>query len=254
MQQLGPLLRALSALGTKGDAKASKDISEKMTRLMDGTMSIGCNPGKSLKATLTPGVVMAQTILTDEDIQTDPDNARVDAAQELGDAVAEKIDTDLLGQVADFADKGSAGASLTIAICAAAISVLRNAKAPNPIYFVLHPYGWHDIWVELGQPASNKAFLGDLANQAMRSFYVGGWLAAAWFISANISIDASADAVSGVFNPQALGFDTREAPVLEPERDASRKVWELNYSAGYATEAIRTEYGRKLTHDATEPS
>ena len=210
--------------------------------------------GKTLKATLTPGVVMAQTILTDEDIATDPDNARVDASQELGDAVAEKIDTDLVGQFTDFAEKAAAAASLTIAKCAAGISVLRNAKAPNPLYFVLHPYGWHDIWTELGQPAATYSFLGDLANEALKSFYVGAWMAASWFTSANISVDSSDDAISAVFNPQALGFDTRETPVLEPERDASRKVWELNMSAGYATEAIRTEYGRKLTHDATEPT
>lgn len=210
--------------------------------------------GKSLKATLTPGVIMAQTLLTDEDIQTDPDNARTDASQELGAAVSEKIDVDLLGAFSSFSDKGSAAASLSIAKCAAAISVLRNNKTPNPLYFVLQPYGWFDIWTELGQPASNKAFLGDLANEALRSFFVGSWLSANWFTSANISIDSSDDAISGVFNPQSIGFDTRESPVLEPERDASAKVWELNMSAGYATGAIRTEFGRALTHDATEPT
>lgn len=210
---------------------------------------------KQLKATLTPTVKMAQTILTDEQIDTDPDNARTDASQELGGAIATKIDVDLVTLFASFStEKAAAAASLSIAKCAAGLSVLRNNKAPNPLYFVLHPYGWHDVWVELGQPASQKAFLGDLANEALRSFFVGSWLAATWFISANISVDSEDDAVSGCFNPQSLGFDTRQDPVLEPERDASRKVIELNMSAGYAVGVIRTEYGVKLTHDATEPS
>lgn len=211
--------------------------------------------GKSLKATLTPGVVMAQALLTDEDVQTDPDNARTDAAQELGGAIATKIDVDLVTLFASLTtEKAAANAALTIAKCAAAISVLRNQLAPNPLYFVLHPYGWHDVWTELGQPASQKAFLGDLANQALNSFFVGGWLSATWFTSANIDVDASDDAVSSVFNTQSLGFDTRESPMMEPERDASRKATELNMSAGYAVGILRNEYAVKLTHDATEPT
>jgi len=210
---------------------------------------------KQLKATLTPGVVMAQSLLTDERVQTDPDNARTDCAQELGGAIGTKIDLDLVTLFASLStNKGTANAALTIAKCAAAISVLRNAKAPNPLYFVLHPYGWHDVWTELGQPASQKAFLGDMANEALRSFFVGGWLSATWFISANIAVDASDDAVSAVFNPQSMGFDSREAPTLEPERDASRKASEMNMSAGYATGILRTEYAVGLTHDATEPT
>ena len=100
--------------------------------------------GKSLKATLTPQVVMAQALLTDEDVQTDPDNARTDASQELGGAIATKIDVDLVTLFASLTtDKAAANAALTIAKCAAGVSVLRNSLAPNPIYFVLHPYGWH---------------------------------------------------------------------------------------------------------------
>lgn len=211
--------------------------------------------GLSLKATLTPEVVMAQAILTDEDRLTDPHGAAQDASQELGGAVATKIDTDLVTLFTSLTTgKGSAGAALTIANCAAAISVLRTQKAPNPLYFVLHPYGWHDIWVELGQPAATKAFLGDLANQALKDFFVGSWLNGTWFISANIAIDSGDDAVGAVFHPTSLGFDSREAPTLEPERDASAKLWEMNMSAGYAVGIIRQEFAIKLTHDATEPT
>lgn len=211
--------------------------------------------GRTSLANLTPGEVMAQVVMTDVDIETDPDNARQDAARELGGSVATKIDTDLVGEFADFTtDKGTAGTALTIAKCAAAVSVLRNSSIPNPMYFVVHPYGWHDVWTELGQPAAERALLGDLANQALRDFYVGQWLNAVWFVNANISVDGSDDAVSAVFSPQAIGFDSRKEPTLEPERDASLRAWELNIVAGYAHEAIRTGYGVKLTHDATEPT
>lgn len=211
---------------------------------------------KTNPATLTPGEVMAQVILTDQDIETDPDNAREDAAFEMGNAITTKIDTDLVGEFGNLTtDKGpGAGSSATIATFAAGVSVLRNVPAPNPIYIVLHPYHWHDVWTELGQPATNQALLGDVANEALRSFYVGDWLNAQWFTSANISVDSSDDAVSGMFNPRALGFDSRKEPMLEPERDASLRAWELNYSAGYAHGVIRDEFGVKYTADAAEPS
>ena len=111
-----------------------------------------------------------------------------------------------------------------------------------------------DIWVELGQPATNKAFLGELANRALRDFFVGSWLNMTWFVSANIEVDANDDAVSGVFNPGALAFDSRKPPTLEPERDASLRAWELNMTAGYAYGERRDSFGVAYTADATEPS
>ena len=211
---------------------------------------------KTSLATLTPGEIITQVILTDRRIDTDLDNARVDAAQEMGNAIATKIDTDLGSAFTSFTtDKGDgAGSSATIANFAAAVSVLRNNKAPMPIYAVVHPYHWHDVWIELGQPAANQALLGDVANQALRDFYVGRWVNVQWFANANIAVDASDDAVSGVFNPQAIGFDVRKAPVMEPERDASLRAWELNMSAGYGYGVIRDTFGVKFTADATEPT
>src|SRR3990167_9929498 len=163
--------------------------------------------GRSLKYTLSPTVKMAQVLLTDEDVQTDPDNAAQDAAQELGGALATKIDTDLVALFTGFGTgKAAAGSALTIANYAAAISVLRNQKSPNPLYFVLHPYGWHDVWGELGQPAANQAFLGDVANEALKAFFVGQMMAAQWFTNANITVDGSDDAIGAAFNPPALAF------------------------------------------------
>lgn len=211
---------------------------------------------KSTSATLTPSEVMAQVVLTDRRIETDPEDARRDASLELGNAVATKIDVDLVGTFSSFTTGvGTANTALTIDNIAAGISLLRNALAPNPLYVVLHPYGWHDIWDLLGTPASNLAWQGDIANEALRSFFVGRWLgASAWFTSANITVDGSDDAIGALFNPQSIAFDSRKAPLLEPERDASLRAWELNMSAGYAVGIRRDGFGVKITHDATAPS
>ena len=212
---------------------------------------------KTLKYTLTPQEKGAQFTLTDLMVMNDPDDAQQAAAFELGSGIAQKVDTDLVGLFDSFTtDKGpGAGNAATISDFAAAISVLRNNKAPvNSLSIVLHPYHWHDVWVALGQPTTNQAFLGDSANQALRDFWMGRFLAVNWYVSANISVDGSDDAVSGVFNSQALGFDSRIAPYLEFERDASLRATELNVIAGYAVGVLRQEYGVKYTADATEPS
>lgn len=211
---------------------------------------------KTSKMTITPYEVIAQTILTDQRVDTDPDGAVQDASQELGNAVSTKIDTDIGALFDSFTtDVGpGAGSAATIAKFAVAVSVLRNSKAPNPIYVVAHPFHWHDCWVELGQPAGTQAFLGDIANEAMRDFYVGRWINAMWFVNANIAVDGSDDAVSGAFNPQALAFDSRKQPTLEPERDASLRATELNMTAGYGVAVRRQEFGVGYTADASTPS
>jgi hypothetical protein len=205
---------------------------------------------------LTPDEIMVQVLLTDRRIETDPADARRDASYEMGAAISEKIDTDLVTSFADFtADKGpGAGATIAISYVAAGITKLRANKTPAPISIVLHPYQWHRIWTELGQPAANKAFLGDAANRALRDFYVSDLMNVMWYVSANIPVDASEDAVAGMFNRQAMAFDVRKAPLFEYERDASKRAWELNLSAGYAQGVWRDSFGIKLTSDCAEPS
>lgn len=210
---------------------------------------------KTQQAALVPKTAIAQAILTDERLATDPEGAANDGAMEMGMALAKKIDTDLCALFSGFStDKGTAGSALTIKRCAAAVSVLRNSSAPNPLSFVLHPYGWQDVWNELGQPTANQAFLGDVANEAMRDYFVGDFLGAAWFTDANIAVDGSDDAVSAVFHRDALALDTRRGINIEPERDASLRATELNATVWYAVGERRDSFGVALTHDATEPT
>lgn len=250
------LVRTFSATGFMVRKFATRPVVTAQEKAEGVDFANPTTMGRTLLATLTPATVMAQALLTDEDRDTDPDSAINDAAQEMGGAIATKIDVDLCADFANFTtDVGpGAGQTATIAKAAVAVSILRNNIAPNPIYSVWHPYHWHDLWVELGQPATTKAFLGDVANQALKDFYVGNWINVQHFVNANIDVDGSDDAVSGIFNQNALGFDSRQAPMLEPERDASRKATELNMSAAYAHGVIRNVYGVKYTADATTPT
>lgn len=214
--------------------------------------------GKTLVGTLTPQERMIQAVITDIEIMNDPDNTVADASQEMGAGMAAKVDTDLLGVFSSFStDIGSAGSAATISKIAAGISILqtRQALQDGVINVVLHPYAWHDIWVLLGQPVVSQAFLGDLANQALKDYFVGSWLNARWFTSANISVDGSDDVINGIFTQSSIAFDSRIAPYMENERDASLRATEMNFVSAYAVGlGKRPTFGVKYTTDASVPS
>jgi len=212
---------------------------------------------KSAGATLTPGEIIAQALLTDQHIESDQEDATRTVSIELGGAIATKIDVDVLSDFSSLTAEAGPGAGNALNysyLAAAYVLASTAAKSAGPFYAVLHPYQWHDIWVELGRPAATYDFLGDVANEAMRSYAVGNWVGMTWFTSANITIDASDDAVGAVFHREALALDTRRAPRLEAERDASLRATELNMTAGYAHGVRRSTYGRYITSDATTPA
>lgn len=210
--------------------------------------------GKSSLATLTPIEIGAQVILTDREMDTDPQSARANAARELGGAISDKIETDLVTLFSSFSTNavGTAGSSFYLHQVASIIAKLRNQKARGPFNVVLHPYHWYDVWVEIGKP-STSVVASNAANAAMSDYFVANLVNAQFYQHSLIPVDGSDDAVSGVFNREALALDTRRAPRLEPERDASARAWELNITAGYAKGVRRDAFGGKITADATAP-
>lgn len=209
---------------------------------------------KTEQMSITPKTEMVQVVLTDERMATDPEGALADAAREMGAALAAKIDQDVFTQVDDFTtDVGTAGSALSIGRCAAALAILQNNHVPMPINAVVHPYGWFDLWTELGQPVATKTFLGDVANQAMKDYSVGNFIGVQWYTSSNVET-ASTNAYSGMWHREAIALDTRQVPTLEPQRDASLKGTELNLSASYGVDVRRPTYGIQLTHDITTPT
>lgn len=211
---------------------------------------------KTLVNTLTPSKAMSQFILTDEMIETDDiDNIQSAAANELGMGIAAKVDVDLLGNFSNFsAGKGAAGSAMTLGYVAAAISKLVANHAEGAINVVIHPFQWHRIWTGLGNPIANQTFQGEIANEALRQYFVGRFLNADWFSTGNISVNASDDAYGAAFTRDALGLDIRKPFYVENERDASRAATEMNGVMGYAHGEVRDEFGCYILSDASEPT
>ena len=95
----------------------------------------------------------------------------------------------------------------------------------------------------------------DFQDEIMRKFYVANVAGLdGIFVSANVETSGGTGAYGAVFNPNAIGFDVRSGITLEPERDASKRAWELNMTALYATGAIRPLWGVQILHDITAPT
>lgn len=206
-------------------------------------------------STLTPSEVGAQYLITDQRAESDPFGVQQAAAVELGQAIATKIETDLVGDFGSFTGGtvGAAGSAMTWGRFFAAAAQLRAQKAPGPVYAVLHPYHWHDLASEASIAGTNFN-APQFGDEVMRNRFVGMAAGVMIFESANIPVDGSDDAISGLFTPMALALDVRRAPRIEDERDASRRATELNLSAVYAHGVWRPKFGVKMIADASIPT
>lgn len=208
-------------------------------------------------ATLTPAEAGGQYFLTDTRVESDPFAVRNDASQDMGLAMATKIETDLLGVIPSFTGGtiGTAGSTMTWAYLFAMEAVLRAKKAPYPYFTVLHPYQWYPL-AKAASVASSSATNAapSLLEEVNNMFFVKQVGGVFVFVSSNLTIDSNDDAKPGMWSRDAIALDIRRQPRIEPERDASRRGWELNLSTIYAKGVWRPTFGVQGIFDCTAPT
>lgn len=205
--------------------------------------------------TLTPAEAGAQFLITDTRVESDPFGVRSDAAMELGMAMASKIEMDLLSNFSSLTGGtiSLAGTTLTWGHFYAFLSRLRAQFAPGPYHFVCHPYQWHRLGsaVAPGATVTNSPAIQD---SILGNFYVGSVSGVNIYTSANLTPDGGDDAYCAMFATPAIALDIRRTVRVEPERDASRRGWELNLSTLYAHGVWRPKFGIQGLFDAAVPS
>lgn len=208
----------------------------------------------SQDTTLTPTEAGGQFFVTDTRLETDPFAVRQDAALELGMATAQKIETDLLSTFSSLTGGtvGTSGSAFTWSYFYAMLSRLRAQNAPFPYTLVLHPYQWHPLGkaVAPGATVTNSPAIQDAV---LRQFYVGSVSGVDIFTSANLPL-SSTDAKPAMFSRAAIALDVRRAPRMEPERDSSRRGWELNMTTIYAAGVWRRKFGIQGIFDCQAPT
>lgn len=207
-------------------------------------------------STLTPAEYGAQFFLTDQRLESDPEGYRADAALELGTAMGEAINTALLGNFSSLTGGtvGVAGTAITWGHFFAMRSQLKAQKAPGPYVCVMHDYQWHVLAKAASLAASTQPVPSWLTDTVLMNWYTATVAGVSIFTTSDISIDTGVDAYCAVFSPAALALDTRRAPRIEPERDASRRGWELNLSCVYAHGVWRPKFGVQGIFDAAAPT
>ena len=203
--------------------------------------------------TLTVSTVAIRTLLTDLARTSAASNVVADLGRLFGEAIAKKIDQDLLALFSGFSN-GVAGAStaLSAAVVAQAVAKLRANSVPgDALAAVVHPYVAYDLKKDLTNTFANPN-AGIIQNEAMSQGYVGMLFGVPVFESANIADTGTAgDYVGAVFHRDALGLALVGDISIETQRRASFLGDDIVASAHYGVGELYDTYGVKITSDSS---
>ena len=198
---------------------------------------------------ITVAEVGAQVVLTDLAAMGSGNPAQ-ELGTVLGNAIATKMDVDLLALFDGFSTSiGAAAQEITVADLFKAAATLRNAKAQGDIFAVVHPFHAYQLKANLTNTFANPNG-GDAQNTAMANSYVGTIAGVDIYESANIVIDSNDDAKGAVFSREALAIAMKRDFQIETQRDASLRAFELNATAIYGVGELDDTYGVEMFFDA----
>ena len=197
-------------------------------------------------ATITVGEKGIMATLTDMARNTASRNVGADLGRLFGEAIAKKVDTDLVALFSDFAsgnDLGSAGTELTADLLFKAQAILRSGGVPAPYSAVFHPKALFNLKKTLTQAgyAGTATAISDLGNDVLRNGYIGTVAGIDVYEDANFTINAYDDISGGVFHSSSIGLAMKQEFKIEAQRDASMRADELVatvvYGVGIAKDA-----------------
>jgi N4-gp56 family major capsid protein len=211
-------------------------------------------------ATLTVKQVGLRTIVTDLAVAASPNSVISDLGQLFGNAIAKKMDQDLMGEFANFTTNtvGSSSTTITAALVMQGITKLKNDGVPTDgVVCVLHPSVAYDLKSALttnGNVAFTMGAFGDVANEAMRQGYVGQLFGVPVFESSNVTLpagNAAGDYMNAIFHVDALGIAMLRDIQIETQRRASYIGTDVVASAMYGVGTVYEKYGVRADFDAT---
>jgi len=205
------------------------------------------------KADLTVAEVGIMTTLTDFARNVSESDVVRDLGKLFGEAIAKKIDTDLTALFDGFSTAlGDGTAAITAAKVFAAASDLRSAALNiNECAVVLHPKIAYDLKANLTNTFANSN-ANDLANEALRSGFVGTLAGMRIFETSNMSNTGNAGDYKGAaFHRDALAMAEMQGLKIETQRDASLRADEIVATAVYGVGEIHDSYGVELHFDSS---
>ena len=203
--------------------------------------------------TLTVSTVGIRTLLTDLARTSAASNVVADLGRLFGEAIARKVDQDLLALFSGFSTGvGGASTAMSAALIAQAVAKLRaNAVPADMLAAVVHPYVGYDLKANLTNTFANPN-AGVIQNEAMAAGYIGMLFGVPVFESSNIADTGTAgDYVGAVFHRDALGLAMIGDMTIETQRRASYIGDDVVASMHYAVGELYDGYGCKITADSS---
>ena len=211
-------------------------------------------------ATFTIGQVGLMTMVTDMALNASASNVVADLGQLFGNAIAKKIDQDLMAKFESFTTNviGSSSTTITAALLMQGLTKLKSASVPTDgLACVLHPSVAYDLKSALtnqGAVAFTGGAYGEVANEAMRMGYVGQLFGMQVYESSNaplITSGSAGDYAGAIFHRDALGFGLMRDIQIETQRRARGIGTDIVASAMYGTGVVYEGYGVFASFDAT---
>ena len=202
--------------------------------------------------TITASEVGVMTTLTDLARNSAPRNVAADIGRLFGEAIAKKMDQDLIALFDGFSTAaGTDSAALTPATVFNAASTLRAAGLPvDETYLVLHPKVAFDL-----KSGLTNTFAGldhDLSNEALRNGFIGQIAGIKIFETGNMSNTGTAgDYKGGMFHKDALALAMMQDIKIETQRDASLRADEIVATAVYGVGELHDSYGIEVIADSS---
>ncbi len=203
--------------------------------------------------TITASEVGVLTTLTDLARNAAPRNVAADIGRLFGEAIAKKQDTDMTALFDGFSTViGDGTEAITAAKVFQAASDLRAAALNiNECAVVLHPKIAFDLKANITNTFANSN-ANDLANEALRSGFVGTLAGMRVFETSNMSNSGNAGDYKGAaFHRDALAMAEMQGLKIETQRDASLRADEIVATAVYGVGEVHDSYGVELHYDSS---
>ena len=255
-----PLVRNVNMVGTSGlTAQIPVFPTIASASIGDGT-ALSNTSYTTLSKTITCAEAGVMVTLTDLARDAATEDLAAALGKQMGNSLAEKIDTDLANLFSTFSDQlGGSGTELTADLIFQAASVLRSNKASGPYYGVFHPKQMFNLKKQLTNAGANviNHNISDVGNAALREGIVGS-IAGVTLIESTVIAenDSAGNQVGGVFNSDALAYvlkrDIRIENIRVPSVRGEEWVASVAYGVGGVMDgnSSRPGYGVGITVDA----
>jgi hypothetical protein len=208
-------------------------------------------------ATLTVSEVGLTATISDLAMMASASNVVADIGRLFGEAVARKMDTDLMALFMSFSTNTLGGVTTTAtpALIFQAIAKLRaqGYDTSNDCAIVLHPNVAYDIASTLTSTFAAPA--SQIGNDALRNGFMGMLGGVPVYQSSLVPLEtgtgASGDYACGIFHKDALGLAMMQDIKIETQRQAAVRGYDIVGSAIYGVGELYDNAGVRAIFDSS---